>query len=106
MFPCPLTSRFPPIPLFLPLQEPTHFDADPALIQEDMEVMSDFELHRLCQQYSSVSSYQLDKSLFLDSGKFQHLIGLLASLKNKVNTKNKTAKLLVVFQEVHAQIGF
>lgn len=48
--------------------------------------MSDFELHRLCQQYASISSYQLDTSLLLDSGKFHHLTELLASLKNKVNT--------------------
>ncbi|XP_044052564.1 SWI/SNF-related matrix-associated actin-dependent regulator of chromatin subfamily A containing DEAD/H box 1A [Siniperca chuatsi] len=66
----------------LMLKEPTHFDADAALIQEDMEVMSDFELHRLCQQYSSISSYQLENNLLLDSGKFHHLTELLASLKN------------------------
>lgn len=70
----------------LPPQEPTHFDADAALIQEDMEVMSDFELHRLCQQYSSIGTYQLETDLLLDSGKFHHLTELLASLKNKVNT--------------------
>uniref|UniRef100_A0A7N6B4S2 DNA helicase n=1 Tax=Anabas testudineus TaxID=64144 RepID=A0A7N6B4S2_ANATE len=67
----------------LMLKEPTHFDADASLIQEDMEVMSDFELHRLCQQYSSISSYQLENNLLLDSGKFHHLTELLASLKNK-----------------------
>ncbi|CAG5923815.1 unnamed protein product [Menidia menidia] len=67
----------------LMLKEPTHFDAVPALIQEDMEVMSDFELHRLCQQYSSISSYQLGNEVLLDSGKFLHLTELLASLKNK-----------------------
>ncbi|XP_030593823.1 SWI/SNF-related matrix-associated actin-dependent regulator of chromatin subfamily A containing DEAD/H box 1A isoform X2 [Archocentrus centrarchus] len=67
----------------LMLKEPTHFDADPALIQEDMEVMSDFELHCLCQQYSSISSYQLENDLLLDSGKFHHLTKLLASLKDK-----------------------
>lgn len=53
-----------------------------------MEVMSDFELHRLCQQYSSISSYQLENNLLLDSGKFHHLTELMASLKNKVNTQN------------------
>ncbi|XP_040051896.2 SWI/SNF-related matrix-associated actin-dependent regulator of chromatin subfamily A containing DEAD/H box 1A [Gasterosteus aculeatus] len=67
----------------LMLKEPTHFDADAALIQEDMEVMSDFELHRLCKQYSSISSYQLENNLLLDSGKFHHLTELLASHKNK-----------------------
>ncbi|KAK5614616.1 hypothetical protein CRENBAI_016041 [Crenichthys baileyi] len=67
----------------LMLKEPTHYDASAALIQEDMEVMSDFELHRLCQQYSSISSFQLDTSLLLDSGKFLHLKELLASLKSQ-----------------------
>uniref|UniRef100_A0AAQ5YL51 DNA helicase n=1 Tax=Amphiprion ocellaris TaxID=80972 RepID=A0AAQ5YL51_AMPOC len=67
----------------LMLKEPTHFDADAALIQEDMEVMSDFELHRLCQQYSSISSYQLESKILLDSGKFLHLTELLASLKSQ-----------------------
>ncbi|XP_076859714.1 SWI/SNF-related matrix-associated actin-dependent regulator of chromatin subfamily A containing DEAD/H box 1A [Brachyhypopomus gauderio] len=65
------------------LKEPTHFDADPALIQEDMEVMSDFELHNLCKEYSSISSFQLEKTLLLDSGKFALLTKLLAKLKDK-----------------------
>ncbi|KAJ3603798.1 hypothetical protein NHX12_028539 [Muraenolepis orangiensis] len=66
----------------LMLKEPTHFDANADLIQEDMEVMSDFELHRLCQQYSSIGSYQLDFHLMLDSGKFVHLTELLGTLKD------------------------
>ncbi|KAA0713941.1 SMARCAD1A [Triplophysa tibetana] len=65
------------------LKEPTHFDADPALIQEDMEIMSDFELHNLCKQYSSISKFQLDKELILDSGKFALLTKTLAKLKEK-----------------------
>ncbi len=93
VFLCPLMFKVSFSLLSLPPQEPTHFDADAALIQEDMEVMSDFELHRLCQQYSSISSYQLENSLLLDSGKFHHLTELLASLKNKVNTnvQNRTS---------------
>uniref|UniRef100_A0A8C8MDI7 DNA helicase n=1 Tax=Oncorhynchus tshawytscha TaxID=74940 RepID=A0A8C8MDI7_ONCTS len=67
----------------LMLKEPTHLDADPVLIQEDMAVMSDFELHRLCQQYSSLHKYQLEKDLLLDSGKFHLLQTLLATLKTK-----------------------
>uniref|UniRef100_A0A672LJQ2 DNA helicase n=1 Tax=Sinocyclocheilus grahami TaxID=75366 RepID=A0A672LJQ2_SINGR len=65
------------------LKEPTHFDADPALIQEDMEVMSDFELHSLCKQYSSISGFQLEKALLLDSGKFALLTKILSRLKEK-----------------------
>lgn len=32
-------------------QEPTHNQSDPNIIFEDMAVMSDFELHKLCLQY-------------------------------------------------------
>ncbi|KAK7933649.1 hypothetical protein WMY93_004545 [Mugilogobius chulae] len=67
----------------LMLKEPTHHDAEAALILEDMEVMSDFELHNLCKRYSSISSYQLETEILLDSGKFNHLIGLLSTIKEK-----------------------
>ncbi|XP_061784717.1 SWI/SNF-related matrix-associated actin-dependent regulator of chromatin subfamily A containing DEAD/H box 1A [Nerophis lumbriciformis] len=67
----------------LMLKEPTHLEADAALIQEDMEVMSDFELHRLCQRYSSITSYQLENNLLLDSGKFHWLTERLVSLREK-----------------------
>ncbi|XP_038820928.1 SWI/SNF-related matrix-associated actin-dependent regulator of chromatin subfamily A containing DEAD/H box 1B-like isoform X1 [Salvelinus namaycush] len=67
----------------LMLKEPTHCEADPALIKEDMEVMTDFELHRLCLQYPSVQDYQLDTDMLLDSGKLSLLTQLLASLKTK-----------------------
>uniref|UniRef100_A0A8C2KXZ9 Uncharacterized protein n=1 Tax=Cyprinus carpio TaxID=7962 RepID=A0A8C2KXZ9_CYPCA len=68
----------------LMLEEPSHLDADPALIKEDMEVLSDFELHRLCQQYSALQEYQLDTDILLDSGKLGLLAQLLNSLKEKV----------------------
>ncbi|XP_026075230.1 SWI/SNF-related matrix-associated actin-dependent regulator of chromatin subfamily A containing DEAD/H box 1b isoform X4 [Carassius auratus] len=67
----------------LMLKEPSHRDADPALIREDMEVLSDFELHRLCQQYSALHEYQLDTDILLDSGKLGLLAQLLNSLKEK-----------------------
>uniref|UniRef100_A0A8C7V3V9 DNA helicase n=1 Tax=Oncorhynchus mykiss TaxID=8022 RepID=A0A8C7V3V9_ONCMY len=67
----------------LMLKEPTHCEADPALIKEDMEVMTDFELHRLCLQYPSIQDYQLNTDMLLDSGKLSLLTQLLASLKNK-----------------------
>ncbi|XP_057177871.1 SWI/SNF-related matrix-associated actin-dependent regulator of chromatin subfamily A containing DEAD/H box 1b isoform X2 [Triplophysa rosa] len=67
----------------LMLKEPSHRDADPALIKEDMEVLSDFELHRLCQQYCTLQEYQLDTDVLLDSGKLSFLAQLLESLKEK-----------------------
>lgn len=70
-------------------QEPSHRDSDPALIEEDMRVMSDFELHRLCQQYSSLHEHQLTTDQLLDSGKLDHLMRLLTELKEKVSIKCK-----------------
>ncbi|KAM3937943.1 SWI/SNF-related matrix-associated actin-dependent regulator of chromatin subfamily A containing DEAD/H box 1 [Leptodactylus fuscus] len=67
----------------LMLKEPTHCDANPDLIFEDMEVMTDFELHRLCSEFSSLSQYKLEKELLLDSGKFEVLGQLLSDMKKK-----------------------
>ncbi|XP_041032253.1 SWI/SNF-related matrix-associated actin-dependent regulator of chromatin subfamily A containing DEAD/H box 1-like [Carcharodon carcharias] len=64
-------------------KEPTHRDANPDLILEDMEAMTDFELHHLCQEYSSIRSFQLEMELLLDSGKFQILENILAELKEE-----------------------
>uniref|UniRef100_W5N5I9 DNA helicase n=1 Tax=Lepisosteus oculatus TaxID=7918 RepID=W5N5I9_LEPOC len=67
----------------LMLKEPTHHDANPDLIFEDMEVMSDFELHNLCKQYKSLCKFQLDTNILLNSGKFQVLEDILAKIKVK-----------------------
>ncbi|XP_051540079.1 SWI/SNF-related matrix-associated actin-dependent regulator of chromatin subfamily A containing DEAD/H box 1b isoform X1 [Myxocyprinus asiaticus] len=67
----------------LMLKEPSHCDANPALIKEDMQVLSDFELHCLCQQYCALQEYQLDTDTLLDSGKLSLLSQLLSSLKEK-----------------------
>ncbi|XP_062410702.1 SWI/SNF-related matrix-associated actin-dependent regulator of chromatin subfamily A containing DEAD/H box 1b isoform X2 [Sardina pilchardus] len=67
----------------LMLNELTHRDSDPDLVKEDMEVMSDFELHRLCQQYSALREHKLGTDLLLDSGKLHFLTKLLASLKEE-----------------------
>lgn len=69
----------------LMLEEPTHRDADPHLIFEDMEVMSDFELHTLCEKYESVKRYKLDDDKILDSGKFQKLDSILKEHVEKGN---------------------
>ncbi|XP_066430133.1 SWI/SNF-related matrix-associated actin-dependent regulator of chromatin subfamily A containing DEAD/H box 1 isoform X2 [Eleutherodactylus coqui] len=67
----------------LMLKEPTHCEANPDLIFEDMEVMTDFELHRLCSEFSSLSQYKLEKEVLLDSGKFEVLDQLLSDSKKK-----------------------
>ncbi|KAM8969244.1 SWI/SNF-related matrix-associated actin-dependent regulator of chromatin subfamily A containing DEAD/H box 1 isoform X1 [Sarcophilus harrisii] len=67
----------------LMLKEPTHCEANPDLIFEDMEVMTDFELHLLCKQYAHINDFMLDMDLILDSGKFKKLECILSELKEK-----------------------
>ncbi|XP_065547932.1 SWI/SNF-related matrix-associated actin-dependent regulator of chromatin subfamily A containing DEAD/H box 1 isoform X2 [Lathamus discolor] len=67
----------------LMLKEPTHCDANPDLIFEDMMVMTDFELHMLCEQYSYMNNFKLDTDVILDSGKFKALDHILSDLKEK-----------------------
>lgn len=66
------------------VQEPSHRDSDPVLIEEDMAVMSDFELHRLCLQYPALQEHQLTTEQLLDSGKLHLLTPLLTDLKEQV----------------------
>ncbi|XP_061849534.1 SWI/SNF-related matrix-associated actin-dependent regulator of chromatin subfamily A containing DEAD/H box 1 [Colius striatus] len=67
----------------LMLKEPTHSDANPDLIFEDMTVMTDFELHLLSKQYFHVGDFMLDMDQILDSGKFRALEHILSDLKEK-----------------------
>uniref|UniRef100_T1J3V7 SWI/SNF-related matrix-associated actin-dependent regulator of chromatin subfamily A containing DEAD/H box 1 homolog n=1 Tax=Strigamia maritima TaxID=126957 RepID=T1J3V7_STRMM len=67
----------------LMLNEPTHRDANSHLIFEDMQVMSDFELHRLCGMYKSLNTYKLKSKQILDSGKFHYLKPRLKEMKEK-----------------------
>lgn len=49
-----------------------------------MTVMTDFELHVLCKQYSHINDFMLDMDQILDSGKFRALELILSNLKEKV----------------------
>ena len=69
----------------LMLQEPTHRDANKDLIFEDMCVMHDFELHKLCQTFDSIRKFKLNDDAILDSGKFRQLDKLLNDLKKSKN---------------------
>ncbi|ELU04658.1 hypothetical protein CAPTEDRAFT_222942 [Capitella teleta] len=67
----------------LMLNEPTHVDSNPDLIFEDMQPMSDFELHNLCNKYKSIRNFKLDLDLITDSGKFRYLDKVLKEKKKK-----------------------
>lgn len=65
-------------------KEPSHRDrnAQPSIIFEDMEIMSDFELHKLCLLYKNyLGKYALNSSMITDSGKFRKFDELLPEFK-------------------------
>ncbi|XP_042325389.1 SWI/SNF-related matrix-associated actin-dependent regulator of chromatin subfamily A containing DEAD/H box 1-like [Sceloporus undulatus] len=68
----------------LMLKEPTHCEANPDLIYEDMSVMTDYELHLLCKQYANIRDFKLGMDLIFDSGKFRTLTRILSEFKEKV----------------------
>ncbi|KAF9571443.1 hypothetical protein EC968_000538 [Mortierella alpina] len=52
-------------------------------IEEDMSVMTDFELHRLCRQYKSINKFALPNDPWMHAGKVKELEQLLPKLINE-----------------------
>ncbi|PIA14523.1 hypothetical protein COEREDRAFT_82664 [Coemansia reversa NRRL 1564] len=55
------------------LREPDYCDANYTYVLEDMEVCSDFELHKLCVTHPKMHKFCLPDEALLDSGKIQRL---------------------------------
>ncbi|XP_069124027.1 SWI/SNF-related matrix-associated actin-dependent regulator of chromatin subfamily A containing DEAD/H box 1 homolog [Argopecten irradians] len=67
-------------------KEPSHRDrqATPQLIFEDMCVMHDFEIHKLCHFYEKqIGKYSMPPTAIQDSAKFRVLDDLLVKLKSQ-----------------------
>ncbi|KAJ3176992.1 hypothetical protein HDU87_004708 [Geranomyces variabilis] len=65
------------------MKEDEYMDANRQFIYEDMQVMSDFELHGLCSRFKSISKHKLDSSLWMDAGKVQTLQPLLLEMRER-----------------------
>lgn len=63
------------------LKELDFAESDPALIVEDMEVMTDFELHRFCGQYRYLKKFCLVNDEWMSAGKIEELQEMLPRLK-------------------------
>ncbi|KAJ3414260.1 hypothetical protein HDV05_006789 [Chytridiales sp. JEL 0842] len=62
------------------MKEEEYHDANYDYIREDMEVMSDFELNKLCKNFKSIKRYQLANEEWMDAGKVQKLKEMLPAL--------------------------
>ncbi|KAK9379808.1 SNF2 family N-terminal domain-containing protein [Kockiozyma suomiensis] len=63
------------------MKEERYYDANQQYIFEDMEVMSDFELHGLCSKFKSIYHHRLQNDEWMNSGKVQKLKELLVPMK-------------------------
>ncbi|KAL7747183.1 DNA-dependent ATPase fun30 [Sorochytrium milnesiophthora] len=61
--------------------EEQYWEADPAVIMEDMQAMTDFELHLLCVRHSTVRKHQLSSDAWMNSAKIDRLKELLATCR-------------------------
>ncbi|KAJ3271866.1 hypothetical protein HDV01_006151 [Terramyces sp. JEL0728] len=65
------------------MSEIDFFDSNEVYIFEDLQVMNDFEIHKLCRKYLKTKKYQLDENHWMDSGKISCLSELLKTLKRQ-----------------------
>lgn len=63
------------------LKEETFKDSEEDLVIEDMEVMTDFELNRLCLRYPRINQFALEEDCWMDACKVQHLQKLIPEMK-------------------------
>ncbi|KAI7946072.1 hypothetical protein MJO29_012460 [Puccinia striiformis f. sp. tritici] len=84
------------------LNEVDFFDSQIDLIIEDLEVMSDFEIHRFCSTYKNLKKFILSHNEFFNSGKIKTLQNLLSENllkdKNGENDDNKPSRFLIFSQ--------
>ncbi|KAJ1976967.1 DNA-dependent ATPase fun30, partial [Dimargaris verticillata] len=66
------------------LKEPKYSDCDKDCVLEDMQVMCDYELHKLCKDNQTLKPYALQTDqVLLDSGKIQRLQTQLATCQRQ-----------------------
>merc|ERR1719431_2432490 len=60
-----------------------HKEAEEKFIVEDLQTMSDFDIHKTCQTYRCIEHLSLGNHLLCDSGKFQLLDDLLPEMRGR-----------------------
>lgn len=94
------------------MKEPEYVNANRAYIEEDMLVMSDYELNALCEKFpNTMRSYVLDKEKWHDSGKvvkLMEVIQLTIKRKEKILVFSLFTQMLDILEKVlsFANISF
>ncbi|KTW30700.1 hypothetical protein T552_00412 [Pneumocystis carinii B80] len=85
------------------MKEPDYQNANQNYIYEDMEVMTDFEIHQLCKKFPSIQSFALKGTPWMNSGKVEKLKYILMEAKergNKVLLFSQFVETLNILEEV------
>lgn len=64
-------------------RSPSFCESNEKYLYEDLEVMTDFELNRFCNEHKCVSKFKFDDSVIAESGKFKKLDELLPKFKDE-----------------------
>lgn len=80
------------------MNEPEYAEANEQYIFEDMQVMSDFEIRRLCETYPhTMRKYKIDEKCFEQSAKVQELNNLLKTI---VDGRGEKVLIFSLFTQV------
>ncbi|KAF9099990.1 hypothetical protein BGX29_006846 [Mortierella sp. GBA35] len=79
-------------------------------IEEDMTVMTDFELHRLCKQYKSVKRFALPGDPWMEAGKVRELQKLLPKLihedKSRILIFSQFTMVMDILEPIMKTMGY
>ncbi|CDS10310.1 hypothetical protein LRAMOSA02986 [Lichtheimia ramosa] len=85
------------------MKEEQYWDANEDYIYEDMTVMTDFELDKLCRNHKSIKQYALKNKEWMNAGKVDKLKHLLPAMKEegrKVLIFSQFTQLLDILERV------
>ncbi|OLL21846.1 ATP-dependent helicase fft2 [Neolecta irregularis DAH-3] len=88
--------------------EDIYLDASREQIFEDMEVMTDFELNRLCKRFPSITHRMLPSDTWMKSGKVDILAKILPEMKAKgdrILLFSQFTQVLDILEEVMCTLG-
>lgn len=90
------------------LKELEFHDRNVELIFEDMEVMTDFELHLFSTQYKQLNKFALKNEEWMNAGKIEKLKELVISLRSKgsrILVFSQFTQMLAILEKVMECIG-
>jgi len=84
-------------------------DSEPKYVFEDMQLLSDFELHTYCVNYKYINKYKLKPEDWMNAGKIRKLKDILAECKarnDKILLFSQFTKMLDILETVLTSLNY